>query len=63
MKHISIQLTDYDGSIKYDAVHGIQGDKESCFQDTLDAFENYLAAIHGIDPTEQALDLVSAVEL
>ena len=59
MKHLKIILTDKEGKILYDATHGVgQG---NVLEETLAAFEDYLAEVHKIDPMVNSLDFVDVV--
>jgi len=61
MKHLKIILTNKEGEILYDATHGVgQG---NVLEETLEAFEDYLAAVYGIDPMVNSLDIVETVAL
>ena len=61
MKHLKIILTDKKGEVLYDATHGVgQG---NILEETLAAFEDYLAEVHNIDPMVNSLEFVDAVAL
>lgn len=63
MKYIKITVVNGSEETLYSSNHGIQGNEFDQLQDTLAAFEDCLAEIHKIDPTEQALDLVETIEI
>ena len=59
MKHIKITLTDKEGEVLYDVTHGVG--RGNVLEETLDAFEDYLAEVHKIDPMVNSLDFVDVV--
>lgn len=61
MKYLKITLTDDKGETQYDATIGMQGEPSEQLETSLEAFEDYLAVIHKIDPMVNCLDFAEVV--
>ena len=61
MKYLNITLTGEEGETYYDVSIGMQGEPSEQLETSLEAFEDYLAVIHKIDPMVNSLDFVEVV--
>jgi hypothetical protein len=61
MQYLKITLTNDKGNTSYDTVIGMQGEPSEQLETTLEAFEDYLAVIHKIDPMVNSLEIGEAV--
>ena len=59
-KYLTISLTDENGKESYKEIHAIENPSEDRIE-TLEAFEDYLASVCGLDLEENALDIVEVL--